>query len=167
MPSIRPATAADVPAIVALINRAYRGDTARAGWTHEADYLSGPRLDVTEVDAIVADPAGVMLLAENDSGLVACIQVRDAGGGTAYLGLLAVEPSTQARGLGRVMLAAAEDHARTIGATRIEMTVVNRRTELIGYYERRGYKRTGEVRPFPPELIEAVPLTLLVLTKPV
>ena len=163
---IRPAAAADVPAIAALINRAYRGDSARAGWTHEADYLTDPRIDPAEVAAIVADPAGAMLIADDGGTVAACIHVRDAGTGTAYLGLLAVEPTRQAGSLGRTMIAAAEDRARTRGATRVEMTVVDRRPELIAYYERRGYARTGEVRPFPPDQIETVPLSLLVLAKP-
>ena len=168
---IRPATAADVPALHALIERAYRGDAARAGWTHEADYLRGPRTDPALLAAIVAEPHSSMLLAVDSGagdadGIAACIQLSDHGDGTAYLGLLAVEPSGQAGGVGRAMLAAAEDRARTLGATRVEMTVVDRRAELIAYYERRGYVRTGEVRPFPAELLEDQPLALIVMAKP-
>jgi ribosomal protein S18 acetylase RimI-like enzyme len=165
MNSLRHATAADVPALHALIERAYRGDAARAGWTHEADLLSGPRTDAATLAAIVADPASTVLL-NGDGGLRASITVTDRGG-IAYLGMLAVDPALQATGLGRTMLAAAEAHARAHGATAVEMTVVDRRPELIAYYERRGYVRTGEVRPFPAELTEDRPLALIVLAKPV
>lgn len=162
---IRPATAADVPALHALIERAYRGDASRAGWTHEADYLSGPRTTAAAVAAIVADPSATMLVADAGGAIVACVQVTDSGDGLAYLGLLAVEPTGQAAGVGRTMIAAAETHARAFGARRMEMTVVDRRAALIAYYERRGYAPTGETRPFPAELIEAMPLGLVVLAK--
>lgn len=163
---IRSAVAADIPDLHALIERAYRGPESRAGWTHEADLLTGPRTDPASLAAIIADPATTMLLASDAEQIAACISVGDTGSGRAYLGMLAVAPARQARALGRTMLAAAEDRARAFGATMVEMTVVDRRPELIAYYERRGYVRTGEVRPFPADLIEALPLALVVLAKP-
>lgn len=162
---IRLATPADVPAIHGLIERAYRGDAARTGWTHEADLLRGPRTDAASVAAIVAAPDKAFLVALDGAALIACIEV-DLRGDTGYLGQLAVDPARQAGGLGRAMLAAGEDRARQHGARVIEMTVVDRRPELIAYYCRRGYAPTGEVRPFPPELLEDTPLTLVVLAKP-
>jgi len=163
---IRPATAADVPALHALIERAYRGETARAGWTHEADYLTGPRTDAAALTALIADPAQTMLLMHESDRLVACVGLTDKGGGLVYLGLFAVDPAGQAQGVGRTVLAAAEDHARANGATRIEMTVVDRRATLIAWYERRGYALTGETRPFPVALLEGTPLAFVVLAKP-
>ncbi len=162
---IRPAAAADVPALHALIERAYRGEASRAGWTHEADYLTGPRTTAATVAAIVADPAATMLVAIDGERLAACVQVTDCGDGLAYMGLLAVEPTGQAGGTGRAMIAAAEEVARAFGARRIEMTVVDRRATLIAYYERRGYALTGETRPFPAELLEGAPLAFVVLAK--
>lgn len=162
---IRPATLADVPPLHALVERAYRGAASRAGWTHEADFLTGPRTDAATLAAIVADPAQAFLLAISGGVIAACVAVSDRGDGVAYLGLLAVEPTGQAQGLGRTMIAAAEDHARRLGATRMEMTVVDTRAALIAWYERRGYVRTGEARPFPPELIEDTPLAFTVLAK--
>lgn len=100
-PTIRPATATDLAPLHALIERAYRGDESRRGWTHEADYIEGPRIDRAALAAIVADPLQVMLIALDERGIVGCIQVSDQGGGTAYLGLLSVEPTGQASGLGR------------------------------------------------------------------
>lgn len=163
---IRLAMSADLPALHALIERAYRGDSSRAGWTHEADYLSAPRTSLSEVAAILADPAQTMLVLEEGGALVACVALTDRGDGTVYLGFLTVEPIAQAAGTGRTVLAAAENNARVSGARQIEMTVVDRRRELIAWYERRGYARTGETRPFPAALIEAVPLAFVVLTKP-
>ena len=166
MPPIRPAVAADIPALHALIERAYRGEASRAGWTHEADYLTGARTDAATLAEGIADPAATMLLAIDGDRIAACVQVADRGDGLAYLGMLAVEPGGQARGLGRAMIAAAEDFARRFGARRMEMTVVDRRATLIAWYERRGYALTGETRPFPAALLEGAPLAFVVLAKP-
>jgi N-acetylglutamate synthase-like GNAT family acetyltransferase len=147
--AVRLATAADVPALHALIEGAYRGDSARAGWTHEADLLDGQRTDVVALADMLADPAQRLLVAESDGRLTGCVSLRTLADGGVYLGLLTVDPALQAAGLGRRLLAAAETQARDAGASRIEMTVIARRVELIAWYERRGYTQTGERRPFP------------------
>ncbi len=147
---LRPATAADIPPLHALVERAYRGDAARQGWTHEADLLDGQRTDPDALAEILADPARVILVAQANDGLVGCVQVADLGQGLAYLGLLGVDPARQAGGLGRRLVEAAEQEARArFSATRMEMTVIRQRTELIAWYQRLGYALTGEVRPFP------------------
>ena len=147
---LEPATLADLTALHALIESAYRGDTARRGWSHEADLLDGQRTDLDALDAMLADPAQHVLVLRDDEALRACVALTDKGAGLSYLGLLTVDPPRQAAGLGRMILAAAEDHAAThFGASRIEMTVIAQRGELIAWYERRGYALTGEQRPFP------------------
>lgn len=149
-PTFRPATAADIPALHALVHGAYRGDSARRGWTHEADLLDGNRIDRPTLEAIVADPNQVVLLAERDGRLLGCVQVTDKGRGLAYLGMLTVDPILQGGGLGRALIAAAEADARTrFNARTMEMTVIVQRVELIEWYGRRGYHPTGETRPFP------------------
>ena len=146
----RAATLDDVAALHPLIERAYRGDTAKAGWTHEADLLFDDRTSADELTALVADPDRVILLAHRDGALVGCVQVARIGDDRAYLGMLTVEPSLQASGLGRRLLAAAEAEAvARFAARRMEMTVIHRRAELIAWYQRRGYAPTGETRPFP------------------
>ena len=148
--AIRAATSDDVAALHPLIERAYRGDTAKAGWTHEADLLFDDRTSAAELASLIADPDRVILLAHRDGALIGCVQVARAGDDLAYLGMLTVEPTLQASGLGRRLLAAAESEAvARFGARRMEMTVIHRRAELIAWYERRGYAPTGETRPFP------------------
>ena len=140
----------DVAALHRLVESAYRGDSAKAGWTHEADLLGGQRTDEAELRDILADASRVLLLAEIDGVLTGCVQVAKQGEGPAYLGLLTVDPRRQAGGLGRWLIAAAEAEAiDRFGATRMEMTVIRQRVELIAWYERRGYRLTGETRPFP------------------
>ena len=147
---IRTASPADIPALIDLVHSAYRGDRARGGWTHEADLLEGQRTDAEALTAIIADPTQRILLAEDGDGLAGCVQISDKGEGTAYLGLLSIAPERQARGLGRLLIEAAEAQARRdFGARSMEMTVIRQREELVAYYERRGYVRTGEERPFP------------------
>jgi GNAT superfamily N-acetyltransferase len=147
---IRFAGAADLGALRALVESAYRGDSARRGWTHEADLLGGQRTDEETLGAIIADPQQRILLAEREGALVGCVQLTTKGDGTAYLGLLAVDPALQAGGIGARLIAACEAAARDeFGATRMEMTVIDGRSELIAYYQRKGYALTGERRPFP------------------
>ena len=147
---LEPATPDDLPALHALIEGAFRGDSARRGWSHEADLLDGQRTDADELREIIADPAQHMLVLRDGDALRACVALTNKGGGLAYLGMLTVDPTRQAGGLGRMMMAAAEDHAiAEFGATRMELTIIPHRTELAAWYERRGYQLTGERRLFP------------------
>jgi ribosomal protein S18 acetylase RimI-like enzyme len=140
----------DAARLQPLVHRAYRGDTARKGWTHEADLLDGNRIDVDSVAAIIANPDQAVVMAERDGTAVGCVQVSGKGGGLAYLGMLSVEPELQGAGLGRRLVREAEHVAvARFGAVRMEMTVIVQRVELIAWYERLGYARTGETRPFP------------------
>ncbi|HVF83896.1 MAG TPA: GNAT family N-acetyltransferase [Sphingomicrobium sp.] len=144
------ATLADLPRLHRLIEGAYRGDTARSGWSHEADLLAGQRIDVETLALMVGDPVEDLLLWRDKGEKVACVALTDKGGGLTYLGLLTVDPSRQASGVGKSLLAAAEAWAaQHRAATRMEMTVIVQRPELIAWYERRGYQLTGERRPFP------------------
>ncbi len=148
-----------------MIERAYRGDTARQGWSHEADLLSDSRTDREALEAILADPRSTLLMADADGVPKGCVQVTDHGGGTAYLGLLCVEPLLQAGGLGRQLIAAAEQMARNVfHARRMTMTVIEQRTELIAYYRRRGYEPTGRRLDFP--VVVEPPLFMRELAKP-
>lgn len=148
-PTFRAATKADIPALVTLIERAYRGDESRAGWTTEADLLGGQRTDPDMVAAVVDDESGRLLIAEADGVPVACCQLENRGG-HAYFGMFAVDPGAQGGGLGRRVLAEAERVAREEwGADEMRMTVITLRAELVAWYERRGYVRTGEKQPFP------------------
>jgi ribosomal protein S18 acetylase RimI-like enzyme len=141
---------ADVEALVALVNGAYRGDSGRLGWTTEADLLGGQRADSAGIAELLADPNSVVIVMREGRQLAACVHLERLPGGVAYLGMLTVRPDAQRSGLGRQILAAAELHAqRHFGARAVEMTVIEARRELIAWYERRGYRLTGEFRPFP------------------
>ncbi|MFD3306847.1 GNAT family N-acetyltransferase [Streptomyces sp. NPDC058694] len=147
--TFRDATDADVDALVVLIESAYRGDSSRTGWTTEADILEGQRTDPEGVRAVIKSPDGRLLTVERDGTVVACCQLEHRGD-HAYFGMFAVSPALQGAGLGKVIIAEAERFARETWAVKeMHMTVISVREDLIAWYERRGYRRTGEMTPFP------------------
>ena len=148
-PTFRTATAADVPSLVALIESAYRGESSRAGWTTEADLLEGRRTDSEGVMAVLQGQDSRMVVVESDGALLACCQLEDRRG-HAYFGMFAVRPELQGGGLGRRLLAEAERLAgEQWGAKQMHMTVISAREDLIAWYVRRGYTRTGRTSAFP------------------
>lgn len=163
MTTIIAATPADAPALKNLLEAAYRGDSARQGWNHEADILDDERVAPGEVEALLADPAVTILTARDDDQLIGCVAVTRKDASLAYLGMLCVLPTLQSGGLGRRLLDVAEDLARADGIAAMEMTVIDSRTSLIAWYERRGYAFTGERRPFP--ALRDPPITFVVLEK--
>ncbi|MEU0978735.1 GNAT family N-acetyltransferase [Streptomyces griseus] len=147
--TFRDAAGADVPALVALIESAYRGDSSRTGWTTEADILQGQRTDEQGVRAVIDAPASRLLAVERGGELVACCQLEHRGD-AAYFGMFAVRPGLQGGGFGKRIIAEAERTAReSWGVGEMHMTVISVRDDLIAWYERRGYRRTGELTPFP------------------
>ena len=112
---------------------------------------------------MLADPAVTILTARDGDMFTGCVAVTRKDAAFAYLGMLCVAPTLQSNGLGRRLLDAAEDHARAHGIATMEMTVIEGRDALIGWYERRGYAFTGERRPFP--VLRDPPVTLVVLEK--
>ena len=147
--AFRAATAVDVAALVPLVTSAYRGEASRAGWTTEADLLDGNRIVPEVLLEDIARPRSRILLAERDRVPIGCAHV-EARGDTGYFGMFAVVPTLQRSGLGGAILAEAERIAgEEWRLPRMRMTVIDLRTELIAWYERRGYRRTGETLPFP------------------
>ncbi len=145
----RAATAADIDAIVALVESAYRGDVSKQGWTTEADMLDGRRTGADDVGACIAPPRSRILLAERGDRLLACAHVaeEDAAG---YFGMFSVRPDQQGGGIGKAVLDEAERIARDEWQlSSMRMTVIDIRAELIAFYARRGYRRTGITKPFP------------------
>ncbi|MEV0978850.1 GNAT family N-acetyltransferase [Streptomyces sp. NPDC049915] len=147
--TFRDATDADIDALVELIESAYRGDASRAGWTTEADILEGQRTDPEGVLEVIKSPDSRLLTAEQDGAMVACCQLEHRGE-YAYFGMFAVRPTLQGGGVGKAVITEAERQARAIwGVTEMHMTVISVRDDLIAWYERRGYRRTGRMTPFP------------------
>lgn len=156
--AFRTATIADIPALIDLVTSAYRGDASRIGWTTEADLLDGQRINAEMLQADLEQPRSLILVAEDGGRMVACAHVAedvaddmaDDDVPTAYFGMFSVDPAIQGGGIGKAVLAEAERVARdTLGCARMRMTVIDCRDELIAFYVRRGYVRTGIRKPFP------------------
>lgn len=148
--TIREATPADIPALHRLIESAYRGESSRAGWTTEADLLDGQRTDPEDLAEVLADPNQGMLTAWCGDDLVGCILYADRGEGTGYFGMLSVSPTIQGGGVGRRLIEAVHALlAERFEARRVRISVFPQRDTLIAWYERLGYRPTGETLPFP------------------
>ncbi len=152
--TITPCIKVDLPAVVDLVNAAYRGaDGGQAGWTSEASYIDGQRTSLEDLARELAgEPKPTLLILREILGgdILACAMVEPhVEAGYGYIGMVTVKPGLQAGGIGRAMLEAAEDHVRGLGVTRVQMTVVSIRDSLIAWYERRGYRLTSERKPFP------------------
>lgn len=150
---IRTADSHDVPALEKLVNAAYRGESGRRGWTTESDLLAGQRVDEELIHALIAEDESMILVAMTpDAQIRGCVHLKRNSTTTSYLGMLTTDVDSQAAGIGTQLLRAAEAHARAIfRSSEMEMTVIDVRSELISWYQRRGYHLTGEKRPFPSE----------------
>ena len=150
MISFRTAVAGDAEALVLLVNGGYCGEGSKRGWTTEADLLGGPRTDLERMrQTIGATDSRVELARAEDGTLLGCAHLARGADGSCYLGLLTVDPARQAGGVGTRILEHSEGVARAWGCRSVRMTVISARAELIAYYERRGYARTGATAPFP------------------
>ena len=156
--AFRPATPDDACLIAALANSAYRGDSSRAGWTTEADLVYGARTDEGDVRRMLAEPGAMILLCLWDDEIIGTAYLKQTDATSAYLGLFVVRPTLQGGGIGKRFLQEAEGEAmENFGISRMWMTVISVRHELLAYYERRGYRRTGELKPFPKDAGASVP----------
>lgn len=166
---LQKATLLDLEDLEKLVNSAYRGEYSKKGWTTEADLLDGVRVTRKSLEELMAKPGSVILLLRHTAGrLAGCVNLQ-LKEDRFYLGMLTVEPAMQGEGIGKQLLQAAESYAREQGIGIIEMTVISRRTELIAWYQRHGYRDTGKTAPFPagdPAFgIPKLPLEFIVLEK--
>ena len=142
--NIRALTIEDVPVVVDLVNRAYRGE---GGWTNESHLIGGPRTGPADVEELLQEPDGVVLTVWDGEGLAGCVHLKMEGQ-RINLGMLSVAPERQGGGIGKRMMEAAMAYARQRGCTAIRITVISVREELIAWYERQGFRRTGEIEAF-------------------
>ncbi|MGX8219353.1 GNAT family N-acetyltransferase [Psychrobacter celer] len=167
---LRQADANDVSALEQLLNLCYRQDE---GWTNEADLVGGIRTTADELAGVIANPKHyVFVYPQTDTGerggkeigeLLGCIAVdikvetgsdKKSHSNKAYIGMFAVHPKLQGAGIGNVILQAAETFAErhlksNNQPTRLTMSILSHRPELLAYYQRRGYQLNGNSTPFP------------------
>ncbi len=145
---LRVAGSSDATQIADLVNRAYRPAAYAGGWTHESHLVSGSRTSAEKVHALMTPQSPVLVLCE-EAAIRACVHVQ-AYGEYVHIGLLATDPLFQNQGLGKRMLAYAEqfslEHCRV---SMLRILVLSSRPELLAFYERRGYTQSGELQPYP------------------
>jgi ribosomal protein S18 acetylase RimI-like enzyme len=147
--SFRRAKVEDAQAITDLVNSAYRGETSKQGWTTEADLLDGLRTTVQEIQQLITGEDSFLLLCFRGAMLAGSVHVEKQGA-QAYIGMFVVRPDIQGAGIGKHLLKEAETRARKAWQVNsYVMVVITSRHELIAFYERRGYRRTGEQSEFP------------------
>ena len=146
---ISPAHKEDIPALVKLLNGAYRGEGSRQGWTTEADMVDGDlRTDESNMNELMQMPGAVFLKYTNEKNEIEGCVFLHKRQGKLYLGMLSVSPALQTKGIGKQIMAAAELYARSRECPAVFMRVISIRHELIAWYERQGYYKTGEIQPF-------------------
>lgn len=160
IPTFRYAIQADTPALFSLINSAYRGDTARKGWTHEADLVGGLRVTTEELNQTF----GSYLLVLMNNVISGCVHLTHEESGV-YFGMLAISPERQNQKLGSALLNEIDRIARTSGKKFVRLSVIHTRKELISYYERKGFILTGQSEDFPSEYPAKIPGLLLLEMK--
>ena len=168
MMSINKATIQDIPQLVTLINSAYRGEHSKKGWTTEANLLDGVRTDPDSLEKMMAKENAVILKYSDEANVVqGCVYLEERDR-KMYLGMLTVSPLLQAKGIGKKLLVQAEKYAEDKKCSTVEMTVISVRDELIKWYEKYGYRKTGETKPFPSDPkfgIPKQPLEFIVMEK--
>lgn len=145
---ITPAQPMDIPNLVQLVNSAYRGENGQKGWTNESHLVDGSRTNADSLAGLMQEPHSVILKYVDDEGVTGgCIYLQQQDD-KLYFGMLSVWPLLQGSGIGKQLMAAAMDHARQHGCSVVGITVISVRHELIDWYERHGFQRTGETEPF-------------------
>jgi len=159
----------DIASLVALMDSAYRGEAAKQGWTSESDLFIGTkRTDEATVAILIKKPGAVFLKYVSEDGTMEGCVLLHKKENRLYLGMFSVSPLAQGKGIGKKLLAAADDYAKEQDCSSIYMTVITVRENLIAWYERNGYKKTGKILPFPVDErygIPTQPLEMLVLEK--
>ena len=162
------ATLQDIPALTILINSAYRGETSKKGWTTEANLLEGKRTNEEELTETLLDPKNTILKFTDNNTIIGSVLLIEKEH-QLYLGMLTVSPELQNSGIGKKLLAEAENHAKALGLSSIIMTVISVREELVAWYKRHGYVDTGEREAFPESEIHVTisenPLEFIYLEK--
>ena len=149
MISFRIAVPSDAADLVPFVNGGYRGESSKRGWTTEADILGGQRTDEDKIREMIVAKDSRVELAYTDGALIGCVHLEKEADGSCFLSMLTVDPARQAGGIGKLIMAHSDEIARAWGCRRMRMNTISIRAELLAFYERRGYARTGVTEPFP------------------
>ncbi|KAH8734223.1 acyl-CoA N-acyltransferase [Ilyonectria robusta] len=157
----RIATLDDASQLQAMVESAFRAEDSRQDWTADMKLGESFRLDVKEIITQINKPDGAILMAtdNNNNALVGSVEVFKRSDDLARISMLAVDQTCQRGGIGRQVLAYAEDYCqKTWGVNKLGLNALETRQELIKWYMRRGYEKTGETSPFPRDRVAELDL---------
>ncbi|TQN64616.1 IAA acetyltransferase [Colletotrichum shisoi] len=148
--TFRIATPDDAPQLQQLVQAAFRAEDSRAGWTADMELGRSFHYSVEEVLKTINNPEAVVIMAiDQDGVLVGSVDAIKRANGLARFAMLSVDPTRQRGGVGRRLLAHAEEHARQWGVDTFGLNALSSRASLLEWYGRCGYIKTGETSPFP------------------
>lgn len=145
------ATLQDLQRLSVLINSAYRATEGIKGWTYEGHLLEGARTNTAHLKELITLKDNFLLKCTDDEGNIVGSVHLEIIGNLLYLGMLAVDPRFQNKGIGKFILNASRNFALEHHCYTLKITVINNRNELIEWYERCGFVRTKEVIDFQPD----------------
>ncbi|MFT3827661.1 MAG: GNAT family N-acetyltransferase [Chitinophagaceae bacterium] len=146
--SITPIEEQDITGIVKVVNEAYQGEPGTRSWTSEGHLVQGSRTTAANVLHLFHQADTAIFKCTDDTGEILGCVVLERKPDTLYLGMLSVSPRTQASGIGSLLIEYGELYARTHNLSSVTITVIDRRKELIEWYQRKGFKLTGKQIPF-------------------
>jgi len=166
------ATIEDIPVINDLVHSCYRAEESLKGWTSEAHLLGGHRTTPSRIEREMTTPGTTILKGLNEAGqIISCVLVeQDFTKNKVHVGMLCVRPELQGSGIGKKMMGAVADLARSSNCTAMLIHVITIRESLVAWYERQGFTKTGETEAFPDATdefgIPKLPLEFYILEKP-
>ncbi|CEJ55068.1 hypothetical protein PMG11_01345 [Penicillium brasilianum] len=149
----RTATQDDILDLKQLIESAFRAEDCREGWVGNSQLAAQFSIEAKNIASIIDNPESLFLMAGDTSGtLLGTIGVSKRGPDSARLFMLAVDPDCHRGGLGKRILTYAEGYCqREWGSKVLGLDALSNRENLISWYMRRGFRKTGETTPFPRE----------------
>ncbi|GAA3920632.1 GNAT family N-acetyltransferase [Chitinophaga oryziterrae] len=140
----------DIPELTDLINSAYKGGDSENGWTSEGHLVEGSRVNEQMIIKYLDNKdVTILKLTDETNRIIGSVYLETKGSSKLYLGMLSVSPSVQNKGVGRILLEESENFAKQHHRNVITISVISVRTELISWYERRGFIKSGKLLPFP------------------
>jgi GNAT superfamily N-acetyltransferase len=149
---LRAGRLADSAALVPLINAAFQPEQVA---------IAGDRIDLTGLRRYFE--SGRFLLLESAEGLAGCVYL-EVRGERGYVGLLAVRPEWQGRGLGRLLLARAEQSLAEAGCRAADLRTISARNDLLPMYRHLGYREIA-TEQMPAHVALKMPCHFIVMSK--
>jgi ribosomal protein S18 acetylase RimI-like enzyme len=153
----RIATKEEAPQLQNLIHAAFRFTDASVEWIGSPELANTFNMDINVIIERIASPENVFFIVSDtpNGPTIACVNVFKKAPDYGRIALLAVDPTIQRGGLGKIVMKKAERYLKEeLGVKRIGLNALHTRKGLIAWYERQGYVKTGDVEKITTERYE-------------